>query len=789
MDYSSIIPTRPGVNLAPLNPLLRLQDSKPQSHYLADALKERFKHFWNLEAAIWKEMINAGELVGRFIQGDQLLERNPWTGGWLVIRPQREDDSTRRALNLMQFYVTNCITKWMLSNPDITVKPGRDTDESVMASKAGAIIVDHYENQFFDPWFNEHEALLALTFGTYLSRLRYDANVEGAIAFREITENREIKLGDGAGYCGDCGRSGVAADFTAHADLGNVTAAPLCPQCGSEYVLIEPPATEMIPTVVGQEPVQVGDLCLDQLPFSACRWDLTKRAEKSSWFIYQQRVSLGAIRRLLGRVNIPGNPSESDLGLRVAQSLAYSGQAVDGRAGHRRNSAFLNQDQVNLCEMWLSPDDYADIDVKGDEQTVDGQPLPAGAKLVDLFPKGLVAVGLNGMATVLGIYAERHCDHIASGVWHMKPMSGAGRGGQDMVEVQKRLNKLDSQQLAYMDAAATPAILVDKMLMDDDEARYLGHPKANVFVNLHQLPETRRLADAVLPLSPQSVPGQFVQYVQQFLTQAFATTSHATDFTNGGLMAQHNDTARGAMIADANANSIFGPLLAIKGLVRQSIAEKVVEHYRQHFPIKQYFPLAGKYGRQQGIYLSGADLNADLRFEVVKESELPQNSVTKRDNAMAFFMGLFGGFQNYLTALQQSPALVAELARLWNVKTEFDDFDVTAQVCRRRLGQMKAALQMGIANPFGLVMAIQPPISPMEPEKTLREAAIWYQDFLLTDEGLDAPMELRAAVEILIQQLFQLSGQQQAAIAMQGAQIQAVGAAMAPAPAGGEGPQ
>jgi hypothetical protein len=774
-DYSSIIPVRPGQNFAPLNPLLSLQESKGQSHYLADALKERFKHFWNLEQAIWREMILAGELVGRFIQGDQILERNPWTGGWLTIRPQREDDSVKRALNLMQFYVTNCITKWMLSNPDITVKPGRDTDESVMASKAGAIIVDHYENEFFDPWFNEQEALLALTFGTYLSRLRYDASVEGAIAFREITENREIRLGDGAGYCGDCGHAGVADEFPGQAEGMQ----PLCPRCGSEYVLVEPPATDTIPTVIGQEPVQTGDLVLDQLPFSACRWDLTKRAEKSSWFIYQQRVSLGSIRRLLGRVKIPGNPSESDLGLNVAQSLAYSGQAVDGRGNHRRNT-FLNQDQVNLCEMWLSPDDYADIDVKGDEQTVDGQPLPAGAKLTDLFPKGLVAVGLNGMATVLGIYAERHSDHIASGVWHMKLMSGAGRGGQDMVEVQKRLNKLDSQQLAYMDAAATPAILADKMLIDDDQAGYLGNPKANVFVNLHQLPETKRLADAVLPLTPQSVPGQFVQYVQSFLTQAFATTSHATDFTNGGLMNQSNDTARGAMIADANANSIFGPLLAIKGLVRQSIAEKVVELYRRHFPIKQWFPLAGKYGRQQGIWLSGVDLKADLRFEVVKESELPQNSVTKRDNAMAFFMGLFGGFQNYLAALQQSPALVAELARLWNVKTEFDDFDVTAQVCRRRLEQMKAALQMGMADPFGLVMAIQPPISPMEPEKTMREAAIWFQDFLLTDEGLDSPMELRAAVEVLVQQLFQLSGQQQAAIAMQGAQVQAAGAAMMP---------
>src|SRR5262245_57218153 len=721
-------------------------------------------------------MIRAGELVGRFLQGDQILERNPWTGGWLVIKPPSEDNTAKRALNLMQFYVTNCIVKYVQSNPDVVVKPGRDTDQSEAASNAGGIIVDHYENEFFKPWPHLQEGLQILTFGTALTRLRYDAGIQGVVGLREIVEDREVTLGEGAGYCGDCGYSGMAGEFRGMLETETgPQQATACPQCGSEYALVQPPPTETMPTVVGQEEVQLGDFCLDQLLFPACRWDLNSRAERSQWFLYQQRISLGAIRRLLGRVKVPGDAGDYDLGLDVAQNLAYVGQATDGRAKGQRNT-FLNQDKANLCEMWLSPDDYADIDLKGDEQTVasaqgQGEALPSGGKLIDLFPDGLVAVGLNGMSLVLGVYAEKHCDHITSTVWHMRPMSGAGRGAQDMVEVQKRLNKLDSQQLEYMDGMATPAVFYYKDMLDGDDMGYLGHPRANIPVDLSKLPELKRLQDAVYAMQPGSVPAGFTQYVQQFLTQAFATTSHATDFTNGGLMAQRNDTARGAMIADANANSLILPMAMIKGDGRMSIAEKVVDQYRTYFPIKRYFPLGGEHSQQPGIWLSGADLNADLRYEISKESELPENSVTKRDNANAFFIGLFGNIANYMAARREAPELVAGLEQLYKVQSFLGSsgtFDVTAQICRKRLEQMKQGMQMGVLDPLAMLTAIQPPISQFERDH--KGKALWLQSWLDTDEGQNATPEERMGVEFWIQMHFQFEGNQQMAFAAQDAQ-------------------
>jgi hypothetical protein len=766
------IPIRAGVNYAPADPLLRLGEKTARSHYLNDALKERFNHFWNYKKESWDEMIAAGEVITQIIQGNHLVERNPWNGGWLVIQPAREDSSTRRSLNLTQFYVTNCLVKWGFSNPDVAAKPGADSDQSMIAARGADIIVDRYEQKFYTPWFTFQEGLQALTFGTYIERLRYDAGVKGAVGLREVVENRIVQLGEGAGFCGDCGVSAPAAAFggSQGQEMGEGEGElPICPQCGSNSVLIEPPAVDEIPTVTGQEPVQMGDLLLDVLSLSACRWDLRFRAEESNWFLHQQRVGIGAIRQLLGNVKLPGSPGDSDSGLDLAKRLAYSGQAIEGRSRTSGGSKKgYEPEEHNLCEMWLSPDDYSDVILKGDEKTVGGEALPAGVNLAELFPEGLVAVGLNGFSTCLGIYAEKHKECIASGTWHMKLMSGAGRGIGDVVEVQKRFNKLDSQQLTYMDAAATPATLIDKSILSSDEADYIGTPRANIFVDMTQLPNMSRLSDAVLQLSPAAVPGQFVQYVQQFLTGAFSTTSHATDFTNGGIVGKENDTARAAMIADANANSLFGPLLQIKGEVRKSIAEKIVSYYKAYFPIKRYFPLGGSYGEQQGIWLAGADLDADITFEVIKESEMPQNSLTKQDKSTAFYMGLFGGFANYLQAKQVAPSEVAELAQIWNVATTTIGFDMVTQRCRRRIEQLKQGLGVGIADPMALVSLLQPPISLFEKDQD--QKALYYQEWLDTDEGLGAPPELRGAVEMMIQQHFQIAGVQQAAIAGQAGQ-------------------
>ena len=757
-----------GVNYSPVKPFLSMQSGQtPQPHKVIDCLKERFSHFNELDKVVWREIYAVGQLVGLFREGKQLLARNPYGGGYRVLPIKREDESTRRAMNMMQFYAINQVKTWMMSKPDIVTRPGSDTDKSVMAAKGCGIIVDHYERQFYTPWFNEQEGLLASQFGTYINRFRFDEGAKGLTVIKQIVEQKQVSFGQGYGYCGECNHYGASQEFESPnediAEGGEQSEQPsyACPQCQNPYPQVQPAASGMLNQATGTQEVKIGDLICEQLPLPSCKWDLSKRAEESSWFLHQQRVNIGAIRRLIGNVKPKGNPD--DAGLDIMEALAKSGQAVFGSSAGGDRKQNTNQDLVKVEEMYLSPDDYSDVVISQDEETVSGGMLPKG-KLTDTFPDGLVAVGLNGMTTVLGLYQESHKQQIVSGVWHMRPLSGVGRGDVDSVEVQKRFNNMDSQQVAFMSSTATPAWLYDPNIITEDDSRYLGSPKQNIPVDLTMLPQGTKLADAVHGLMPGTMPAQFVQYTQEFLNHMFQFSSLVMDFS-GGLPGVDNKTATGANIAAALSASLFNPLLQIKGSVRQKAAEISVELYRKHIPIAKYFPLKGKYGREQGIMLSTADLDADVIFELVPDSETPKNSFTKRQDAQEFFVQLFGGVPNFIAAKAQAPEDIEEISRIYNMQLETDSFDYVGQICRQRFDQMKSVVQM-VTDPRILVQQIQPPISVYESQQ--EQKISWWKDVLDTDEGLEAPMQLRQAVELVDVHTAFVTGQQAAVAGLQG---------------------
>ena len=90
---------------------------------------------------------------------------------------------------------------------------------------------------------------------------------------------------------------------------------------------------------------------------------------------------------------------------------------------------------------------YCDIDLNEDESTVEGPKLKKGSTLLEMFPDGMCVVGINGMQTIIGVYAENHKDHIVSGIYHLQSFSGVGKGVSDAVDVKKEMDDLHSQTL------------------------------------------------------------------------------------------------------------------------------------------------------------------------------------------------------------------------------------------------------------------------------------------------------------------------------------------------------
>lgn len=773
-----IQPQTPSVaNLAPIKPLLELKrGGKTPSTYLSKAIQKLFTHFHGKDKQVFREIVNVGQRISLMINGKQFLWPNPIDGSWGVLPLSGNDD--RRALNVMNSLKQNLLGKWEGSNADILIGPGRNVDTCASAAKAANAIVNYYERQFYDEWFSQQECLMGMTFGTYIDRYRFDENKVSMSVIQDIFEQKDATFGEGAGLCGDCGYGGSAQEFQSALGGDGPLSRAKCPNCGSTAVDITPPANGSIYTMTGRQEKQIGDLVCELLPMPACRWDLAKRPEDSSWFIYRQRIPKGSVNRVMGNILLPASEVENDHGLEVLRALQHEGQALSGFSnyGNQRKDDDGDRDSTTFDEMWLSPDDYADINLIGDEETLSGNTLPRG-RLVDHFPNGLCAVGLNGMSVVLALYSEKHREHIVSGTWFTQAQTGSGRGLADSVEIQKQFNTLNNQALAYMSSTYTPAIGYDNQIWSGNKMKYIGTPRTNIPFDLTKLPDGRKLADSIYQFQPTAMPNQFFTYAQDFLNIMFQKTSMVTDYQQGepGIAAQ-NTTARAAEIDQDNADNINEPIFRIKAGVRRRGAEITIRLFRQHFPMKRYFDLGGRYGQTQGIELSAADVDADLVFDVARNSWMPKGPLTQLRN-LNNAATQFGGYPGLFMAMKDAPRETSMVLQTYDVDLEFDEYDDVAELCRKRLNQMKEAVKVGVTDPMVLIQAIQPPIS--EAELKLEEKAKWFAESLDWDETQNAPMPLRQAIEFLAQSQFHGAIQQQTAVATGQGVVAAAGAAPA----------
>lgn len=402
-----------------------------------------------------------------------------------------------------------------------------------------------------------------------------------------------------------------------------------------------------------------------------------------------------------------------------------------------------NDRRPTMAEFWMSPEDYADIDIEEGE-TISGQTLPAG-KMGKFFKDPMCFVGLNDMQVIVGVYTnESQKTEVVSGQWIMQSDSGAGRGLQDSAAVQRRFNAVDGQVYQGLAAVATPAAITDLSILRDNQGDYIFRPGVNVDVNLAMLPPGTRLQDAFYLPQAGNVSMQYMQYGSVFLKQMFQLTSFVTEFGDNGLIGVDNRTATGAQITAALANSLFGPMLATKGQSRVRIAQMIVSLEAAHNASSRYFP--GK-GNARGQMVSGQDLKGKVVFELVQDSELPSTPFSRQTDVRAMIESL-GGPQGIILMKQQEPEMFKQFAAPFNYKPEVDSQDEVSTLCLSRVEQFQQNLRAGVADPNMLVEGLRPPVSVYERKQ--KEKASWFSDFLDLKQGLESLPEIRVACEQMV---------------------------------------
>lgn len=782
---------------------------------------------------VWKDQVLLWELIFLFIEGKQILRRATHGGGWRAVPLPDRTDSPVHALNVLGFYIENAKAKWTNSNTDIRWRATSDADEAQGSSKAADNVHDYYGRKLYHPQMKQREATQAQC-GKY-ARYYYYSDEAKAYARRPIIEQQQVQFGDSVGFCADCGYAGPAEEFTgdqagmvdapmdpeiaAIADsmpgsgagtgaipgptgapgagtAGSVAGGPApaepssgidqaapasdatggmqgtCPECGSPNVEVEQTEPMDVETVTGHETYETGSIVCETPPAFELKHDIAFDPQDSPYLIRSRRVRHAILQSKFDYLKF-GQSKSRDAGLDAQEELKKASFASANRSRIMSSHEESKEEVNDFIQIWLDPCLYRRLKLREAYRTMAGMEIPAGTQLIDIFPTGMYMCFISGVDGVVELRDEHHKDFWVGGVLRQRAASSLGSGQEDSIEVQRMMNLEHSLTYTVLRTCANPATLYDATLLPNGTSAYLGNPVKNIPVETQRL-EGKSLKDAVFQLQPQPPSQQLFAHLQS-LNNVMQLTTRVTDFS-GALPGVDNDTATGAEIAAANSQNNFAPQLSLKAEVDRRGAEIILKLFMANCFDEVYISLSGKRGKQDGIWLSAADIQTELFAEVVPESWLPQTNLERR-NRLKGLLADVGGLPGLKMAMDAMPAMVERLAETYDVDLGAEDYTAAAETARQRIDQMAQAipmLQTAIAQmpPFQVApdpmtgAPVMVPVDPMaqagqmllgilqppiEVEEIGHLASInVYRDWLTTDEGKEAPQELRAGVKAAI---------------------------------------
>jgi hypothetical protein len=737
------------VNLSPLKPILSARTNRrPESHYICDALSERYKDFQRRDLQARREIMDIGRLVSNCRNGKLLLMRHVESGRLMFVnRDSRYVSDNKTVGGTFQFYSDKLLSEWLASRPARNpVCPSTDDRVEEFISAVG-IVQDHYDLKLFTDSYETDECLSAQDYGIYISRFRYEAGTNFGI--RNVLEDKEVTFSKGYGKCRMCGYEGNGEDDQ-------------CPKCG-ELMENRKPQKEVLSRASGSEIIPGGDIVGELLLYPATNYDIRFRPEESPYFIYEQKCSNNLITSLVGELELTGEID--NYGLQSIDQIARQGGNVAGYGKDiQRGEYNLDRNESIVSEMWIKPEVYSDILIKGDEETVGGVDLPQGESLANIFPDGLVAIGINGFKHLIGLYAEKTSDHIVSGYYHKQSFSGLGKGVSDAVDIQKEMNDLHSQTMAYIKAHSTPAWYYNQDLITEEQAGNIGKPKKVIPVDMKLAPEGMRdINQAVAPIVPSNPASSVFQYGQQlenFLQIAFQVTNFSD-----GLPGLNNSTAYGVEQGKQLAQSMLVPQHRNKADHRKRADKVIFNLFRKYCNVAKFFATKDKNGITKGKYIVGTSLpDVEIEYEIIPDSEVPKTGMTKM-LALDRLFAQTGGLVGLQQAVATDPELTGAVVQGYGLNDlPIAKINDIARVCRRRIEQAKKELQkerqiQEVLAPIGIpinntntaqniVAKLVPPISPGETYHL--QKVDWLSQLMDADELMLEDVDLRNIVSTMI---------------------------------------
>lgn len=785
-----------GVNLAPVEPLRHLKsDKRPWEHStLAQIIRELHQSVREENMIARREIAETGRLMSNLRASKDLFPvRDPIHGGFALLKPLPSRANGTKVYPLAQVNSSQLTSIWTASRPRATVRHFGNTNKAQIQQALVETVINHYDLEIFDVYFNQRESLSMMDFGCTVIKPYYDSKLNTIHHLKPIIENTSKSLFPSYGWCADCGHEGEAEEFREEGVKGDMG---YCPECGSSNVPALSEAFEVeTAEITGAQRIEQGDLGAELLAVPACNWDMRVLVQDSPYFQYYSEVSVRLVESLLG-IEVVREDPENNFGIDIINAIGNRGGSVEGYGRDRLygHDLVLN-DRTLMIESHFKPEMYAGMRLSKPEKTVSGETIPANVPLEEVFTDGIFAVGFQDYDVCALVSPEKRRE--VSSVYHIQSFSGVGKGTSDSIETSQHLNMAHTAALETIKRfGAGGGYAYDKDVLSDKQAKALLKPGGMVGLSLAGT-NYSNVNQALWQVQNKEVNQSNLLMVAQLanlLNICFQTTSFTDGVSDGRV--KINTKGGQELLAAQNQQRSIAPL-AMKGWSRARIFEQLIDLFREHIQVPKFFTTGDKFALTKGRFISGEDLPEMIRCDFVTDSEIPSNEYFKRDavERMAESSSRLG--VSYAQLIDLSPRLAA----WWAHKFGVEDLPLFNQqeilmVCQERLDNLKEIV--GQADMIAQLAGYYPPVEEIAPQlidQLRRKLFLSEQNHSIKAEVLSEYLDddetqqwsplMSAAVEALIQRHYELDGARQLrtqAIAQQGqlALQQQAQAAMAP---------
>ena len=678
------------VNLAPVEPLARLRDSRDPSSYsnLHQLILEMTADVRSRNIDERRQIAETARVIANCRSGKMTLTRDPVRGGYALLASLPRRPGRRHRVNpLFQVNSSQLTSTWSLSNPKAAVRHFGDTNRAQIQHAFIQQIIDHHERDNFDEYFNQRQSLSMMDYGTDAIRIFYDDKYNAIKELRPIVENELQTVFDGYGYCLSCGYEGTDDDFP----VGEA-GMPECRECGNTNVSdLVPKQTAEVANIVGVEEVRQGNIRAELLPIPALNWDMRGLIHDSSYLTIDTECSTRLVESLLGAEVGDASPLNHE-GLNILNEIGSRGGAVPGWGRENLYGNVDRKDGVTIMhEAFFRPEWYAGITLPKDEQTVSGEVIPGNVPLEQVFTKGMAVSAFQDYQILFHVANEE--PHVIGSVYHIQSHSGVGNGVASAVEPSEDLSRSHSAAMAILDRyGAGGGFQYDESVMSRTKAQSLLKPGSLVGIKLKGTGYTN-INQAIQQINNGTLDQGNLAMIAQ-LANLMNVAFQQTGFTEG--VANENvdvNTLGGQqMLAAQNAQRSAAPL-RMKGWSRALCGEHFVGLFREYIKIPVWFSTGDKYSLTKGRYVKGDDLPDRIKCDFVNDSEQPTNIFVQRQNAEQMleksqYLGV-----PFAQLMVTDPRTAAWWADLFRVELPLLSYQEMLIVCQNRLDALDPLVQ------------------------------------------------------------------------------------------------